>query len=115
MRLSRNDGLDGDSSIARVTSDSASLEPSLVAEVPQRLGPDLTVVVDLGAAADLAVVGIRVAAGVSGVPPVHRGASVADLAVDRLRAVEEDALAVVLEHHDSASPAVSLCSPWLTR
>ena len=49
LRMSRNDGLTGDSSIARVTSDSVGLAAELVAEIPQRLDPDLAVGVHLGA------------------------------------------------------------------
>ena len=83
--MSRNDGLAGDSSIARVTSDSVMLGAERVAQVPQRLAPDLAVGVHLGAADDLAEVAVGVAAGPrAGASPGQPGAGRADRAVDRL-------------------------------
>src|SRR4029079_12642265 len=64
-------------------------------QAPQGLGPDLAVAVDLGPADDLPVVGVGVAAAVPGEGALaERGTGLADLAVNRLGAVEVDTLAV---------------------
>ena len=62
LRMSRNDGFAGASSIARVTIISTVRRAERVAEIPERLAPDLAVGVHLGPADDLAVVAVGVAA-----------------------------------------------------
>ena len=73
--MSRNDGSGGESRMPSVTSVSARRvgRRRRPAQVPQRLGPDLAVRVDLGAADDLAEVAEREAAG-GGVPPPGQAA-----------------------------------------
>ena len=61
--MSRNDGLAGESSMARVTRASTEPAAQLLAQIPQRLDPDLAVGVHLGTADDLAEVAVRVATG----------------------------------------------------
>ena len=63
FRMSRKDGAGGDSSMPRVTRASVTGGAERLADLPERLRPDLTVGVHLGEAENVAEVPVRVAAG----------------------------------------------------